>query len=336
MKPVLRDRLVLPLLLPIGILVVIVGVLYGLSRVLLSLTPTAAWVTALIVAIGIVGAASFAAASKQVRISTLAAMVGGVAGVAMLAGGIALAVVAGEGAEGEEERPVVALAAANIAFEPTSLTAPAGEPFTLQFHNQDAGTPHDVDIFDNPELSGTPVFDGEVVTGVRQVGYAVDALTPGPYAFRCSIHPEMTGELEAVEGEGGGGEAGGGEGGGDGGGEPGGVTVVAQGTAFDTSTIDLPPSAPTTITFDNRDAGVQHNIAIYTDDSLSDELFNGEVITGPATVDYAVPAIDPGSYYFLCIVHPTMNGSVAVGDGGGGTGGTGGGGTGPPEPTGPS
>ena len=42
MKPVLRDRLVLPLLLPIGILVVIVGVLYGLSRILLSLTPTAA------------------------------------------------------------------------------------------------------------------------------------------------------------------------------------------------------------------------------------------------------------------------------------------------------
>ena len=332
MKPVLRDRLVLPLLLPIGIMVVIVGVLYGLSRVLLSLTPTAPWVTALVVAIGIVGAASFAAASKQVRISTLAAMVGGVAGVAMLAGGIALAVVAGEGEEGEEERPVVALAAANIAFEPASLTAPAGEPFTLQFHNQDAGTQHDVDIFDNPELSGTPVFDGEVVTGVRQVGYAVDALAPGPYAFRCSIHPQMTGELEAVEGEGGGGEAGGG-GGGEGGGGPGGVTVVAQGTAFDTSTIELPPSAPATITFDNRDAGVPHNIAIYTDDTLSDELFEGEIVTGPVTVDYAVPAIDPGSYYFLCVVHPTMNGSVEVadGDGAGGTGGTG-----PPEPTGPS
>jgi plastocyanin len=332
-KPAVRDRLLLPVLLPIGIVLVIVAVLYGLSRILLSLTPTAATLTALVVAIGVVAAASFAAASKQVRISTLGAMVGATAGVAMLAGGIALAVVAGEETgEGGEERPVVTLAAANIAFEPTSLTTPAGEPFTLRFHNQDAQTQHDVDIFDDPELTGAPVFDGEVVTGVREIDYAVGALAPGPYAFRCSIHPDMTGELDAVEGEGGeGGE-----------GEPGGAgpTVVAQGTAFDTSTIELQPSTPTTITFENRDAGVQHNIAIYTDETQSEELFNGEIVTGPATIDYAVPAIDPGSYYFLCIVHPTMNGSVEVaGDGAetGATGGTGGtGGTGPPEPTGPS
>jgi plastocyanin len=324
MKPALRDRLVLPVLLPIGIVVVIGAVLYGLSRILLSLTPMAATFTALAVAIGVVAAGSFAAASKQVRISTLGAMVGGVAGVAMLAGGIALAVVAGEGEEGEEERPVVTLAAANIAFEPTSLTAPAAEPFTLQFHNQDAGTQHNVEIFANPDFTGEPEFAGEIITGVRQVQYPVPALEAGPYAFRCVVHPDMTGELEAVEGEGGGG---------DGGGGPGGVTVVAQGTAFDTSTIALPPSAPTTITFDNRDAGVPHNIAIYADDSLSETLFPGEVITGPASIDYEVPAIDPGSYYFQCDVHPTMNGSVEVAEGGeaGGTGGTG-----PPEPTGPS
>ncbi len=326
MKPAIRDRLVLPILLPIGIMVVIGAVLYGLSRILLSLTPTAATFTALVVAIGVVAAASFAAASTQVRISTLGAMVGAVAGVSMLAGGIALAVVAGEGEEGEEERPVVTLAAANIAFEPTSLTVPAGEPFTLQFHNQDAGVQHNVDIFSDPEFTGEPVFAGEIITGVRQTQYPVPALEAGPYAFRCVVHPDMTGELEAVEGEGGGGEGG-----------PGGITVVAQDVAFDTSTIDLPPSAPTTITFDNRDAGVQHNIAIYTDDSLSDELFNGEIVTGPTTVDYAVPPIDPGSYYFLCIVHPTMNGSVEVAAAGGGPGEPGGtGGTGPPEPTGPS
>src|SRR5262245_20291290 len=291
MKPAIRDRLVLPVLLPIGIMVVIGAVLYGLSRILLSLTPTAATFTALVVAIGVVAAASFAAASKQVRISTLGAMVGAVAGVAMLAGGIALAVVAGHGEEGEEEHPVVTLAAANIAFEPVSLTAPAGVPFTLQFHNQDAGVQHNVEIFSDPGFTGEPAFAGEIITGVRQVQYPVPALEAGPYAFRCVVHPDMTGELEAVEGEGGGGG-----GGGEGEGGPGGVTVVAQGTAFDTATIDLPPSAPTTITFDNRDAGVQHNIAIYSDDTLSDELFNGEIVTGPTTVDYAVPPIDPGSY----------------------------------------
>jgi plastocyanin len=106
------------------------------------------------------------------------------------------------------------------------------------------------------------------------------------------------------------------------------VTVVAQNIAFDTSTIRLEP-VPTTITFENRDAGVQHDIAIYSDSSLADELFDGELVTGPATVDYAVPALPSGEHYFQCNVHPNMNGSVVVSD-------TGGGGGSPPEPTGPS
>ncbi len=245
MKPAVRDRLFLPILLPIAILIVIVAVLYGFSRILLSLTPTAATFTALVASIGIVAAASFAAARRHVRLSTLGAMVGVSAGVAMLAGGIALAVVAGEEeGEGGEERPVVTLAAANVEFEPTSLTAPAGEPFTLRFHNQDADVQHNVEIFEDPEFTGEPVFAGELITGVSEVDYPVSPLEAGPYAFRCVVHPDMTGELEAVEGEGGGGD--GGEPGGPG--EPGGLTVVAQNTEFDTSTIELPPAV----------AGVDH------------------------------------------------------------------------------
>jgi plastocyanin len=30
------------------------------------------------------------------------------------------------------------------------------------------------------------------------------------------------------------------------------------------------------------------------------------------TVEYQVPAIPPGTYYFQCDVHPTMNGSVTI------------------------
>ena len=39
MKPVLRDRLVMPILLPLAILAVIAVVLFGFSRILLSITP---------------------------------------------------------------------------------------------------------------------------------------------------------------------------------------------------------------------------------------------------------------------------------------------------------
>ena len=325
MKPAVRDRLVMPIVLPLAILAVIAAVLYGFSRILLSLTPTAATITAILVATGVMLTATTAASRKQVRLSTLGAMLGATAGVAMLAGGIALAVVGGTEEEaGGGQKPVVALAAANIAFEPTSLTVPAGRAFTLRFNNKDAGTQHNVEIFENKDLSGTPLFAGDLVTGVRSVNYAVDPLAAGPYFFRCIVHPTMTGQIQAVQGEGGPGGTGGSGPGGPGGG----VTVVAQNIAFDTSTINLPP-APSTITFENQDAGVQHDIAIYSNSSLDQELFNGDLVTGPATVQYQVPALEPGEYYFQCNVHPNMNGKVVVSDAGGGGG--------PPaEPTGPS
>jgi plastocyanin len=320
-RPALRDRLVLPVLLPIGILIVIAGVLYGFSRILLSITPSAAWITATIVAVGILVTASVAAGRKQVRLSTIGAMLGVTAGVAMLAGGVALAVVGGETeGGGGQQKPVVALAAFNIAFEPTSLNVPAGEAFTLRFNNRDAQVQHNVEIFDNKGFGGQPLFAGDLVTGVRTVNYAVDALQAGTYYFRCIVHASMTGEMQAAAAPGGGPGGGGGEPGG-------GVTVKAQNLAFDTSEIDLPVDAPTTITFDNADAGVPHNIAIYNDSSLSENLFTGEIVTGPATAEYHVPALDAGEYYFHCDVHPNMSGSVVVGGGGGGggppTGGTG-------------
>jgi plastocyanin len=88
--------------------------------------------------------------------------------------------------------------------------------------------------------------------------------------------------------------------------------VTAQNIAFDTDTIDLPADTETTITFDNQDSGVQHNIAIFTDDTLSEDLFRGDVITGPDTIDYPIPPLEAGEYYFHCDVHPDMNGTVVV------------------------
>jgi len=116
----------------------------------------------------------------------------------------------------------------------------------------------------------------------------------------------MLGTINAVEGGGGGGGGATGATGTTGGGEAGSsVTVVAENIAFDTSSISLAADVETTITLDNRDAGIQHNIAIYTDSSLSEELFNGELVTGPTTVDYTIPPLPAGEYYFVCIVHRT-------------------------------
>jgi cytochrome c oxidase subunit 2 len=81
---------------------------------------------------------------------------------------------------------VVNVTALNVAFEPKELTAPADQGFTIHFDNQDAGTPHDVDILDG---NGDKVFDGKDFNGVAAQDYQVPALPAGTYKFECSIHP---------------------------------------------------------------------------------------------------------------------------------------------------
>ena len=110
--------------------------------------------------------------------------------------------------------------------------------------------------------------------------------------------------------------AGGGEGGGAPPEEPaggGGTTVTAQNVVFDTEAITLAADEEASLEFVNDDASsVQHNVAIYEDDSAEKSLFQGEVIPGGQAITYDVPPLKKGSYYFQCDVHPGMNGEVTV------------------------
>jgi plastocyanin/uncharacterized membrane protein len=64
--------------------------------------------------------------------------------------------------------------------------------------------------------------------------------------------------------------------------------------------------------FVNEDDGVQHNVAIYRDESVEESLFVGDLVQGPETVTYDVSALAPGGYYFRCDVHPQMDGTLEV------------------------
>jgi plastocyanin len=89
----------------------------------------------------------------------------------------------------------VQLTAQGIAFHPTTLTAPANTAFTIDFMNQDAGTPHNVAIFNGQDENAPKVFTGDIATGPTTVSYSVPALKPGTYFFHCDVHPTMTGTL---------------------------------------------------------------------------------------------------------------------------------------------
>ena len=96
---------------------------------------------------------------------------------------------------------------------------------------------------------------------------------------------------------------------------PGGTPVVevrARNSQYDAKTLRAPASEAFTIVFRNEDPGVPHNVAIYTDSSASHSLFVGQIFNGPKTVDYHVPALSPGRFFFRCDVHHQMTGTFQV------------------------
>jgi plastocyanin len=92
------------------------------------------------------------------------------------------------------------------------------------------------------------------------------------------------------------------------------VPISAKSIAFDTKELHFPADTKVSLHFTNNDISVQHNVAIFTNESQSTLLFRGTTITGPASIPYAVPPLKPGHYYFHCDVHPQqMKGTVDVG-----------------------
>jgi plastocyanin len=89
------------------------------------------------------------------------------------------------------------------------------------------------------------------------------------------------------------------------------VEISAVMVAFEQKEVAAPADAPFVIRFDNKDAGVQHNVAIK--DANNREVFKGEIFNGAAVKDYQVPALAAGTYQFVCSVHPNMVGTLKVG-----------------------
>ncbi len=88
------------------------------------------------------------------------------------------------------------------------------------------------------------------------------------------------------------------------------VDLSAQNIEYSTNQLQAPANTPFTIDFKNNDAGVPHNVAIK--DASGAEVFKGDIITGPAEKSYDVPALKPGTYTFVCSVHPSMTGTITV------------------------
>lgn len=89
----------------------------------------------------------------------------------------------------------------------------------------------------------------------------------------------------------------------------GGAQVVAANLAFSPTTVDVPAGQAFSLELVNRDSA-PHNISIYRDASLAVKLFGGDVVGGPGSTAYLVPALPVGAWYFRCDIHPDMHGTI--------------------------
>jgi plastocyanin len=231
-------------------------------------------------------------------------------------------------------RMTVDLLAKDINFDKDNITVLAGAQVNIDFYNLDVGMPHNFAVYANSDAK-TVIYQGPVIVGPKQITYTFNApVDTGVYFFRCDVHPKvMNGNIYVVSkdnllaeqavsshqpqsemsmpGISAPNESAAG---------PQEVTIdlTAQNIAFDTKTITVPAGSRVTINFDNKDSGVPHNFAVYTDSSATTSIFKGKIITGPAKTTYIFDApTAPGTYFFRCDVHPTqMNGQFVVEPGG--------------------
>jgi plastocyanin len=313
--PEVREGLLLPVLLPVGGLVVIVLVLFLFSRVLLRITHDAATVVACITAAAIITVASTVSSRKRLTGAALLPMIGTIFGIALVAGGVAMVAI---GPEKEAVEPLAVTltaptGAATKGFQPTSLKFQAELPTALTFDNQDPNVSHNMVIFSGKDATGATVFTGALTSGPSSTPYSVPGLPAGNYFFHCEVHPTtMTGTInvQVAAPPGSGSPA------------PTGPVITATALQFNTAQLAMPANTPTDLQFTNNDPGTQHNVDIFKDSSYTTSVFKGDLITGPDTVTYNVPALPAATYYFKCDVHPTMTGTltVAPAPGGGGSG----------------
>jgi plastocyanin len=88
-----------------------------------------------------------------------------------------------------------------------------------------------------------------------------------------------------------------------------GITVQAVGIQFEPREIQLPAGQPLRIVLDNRDAGVPHDIGIRQDGR---DLGTSAIVTGPAMTEVRFGPLEPGTYQYVCTVHPSMMGTLTI------------------------
>jgi len=192
-----RDRLLLPLLLPLGAMVAVFLFVVNISRVFLASGSDLSVVVGTVVTVGILAGGAAISASPRLRSSTLVLMLAGLMIIVMSAGLLTLGPSEPEesgttaGFKEPAGPPVATLevdALPSLSFQAKEFTVPAG---IIQMNYVDRGGTHTL-LFDEPEFSG---FQLAVPQGKKS---GKVELKPGNYTIYCNIPGHRAAGMQAT------------------------------------------------------------------------------------------------------------------------------------------
>ena len=194
----LRERAVLPILIPLLAIVLTEVIVFSMSRVLLAVDKNKAVVIALGTALAIMIGAAFIAARPRMRSTTIGGLLVVLAIGAVGAGAYALKQGPNYLKEEAANRPKLELTAKDLAFDTKELSLPPSGAI-IDFTNADT-QPHNFAIYPSEDALDDPLFKGAIVPGGGKAEYEVEAIAPGEYYFHCDVHPTMSGRVVVEEG----------------------------------------------------------------------------------------------------------------------------------------
>jgi plastocyanin len=197
-----RERVVERLLAPIAMPVLAaLGALFMaamVSRLLLAISATASWITALGMAGALLLVLAYIAARPRLTGSALLGLAA-VSVLSMVAVG-AIGAKAGERTwePHESEIPLAKITAHNLQFSLKTIQFPANHDIDVKFRNLDLGVYHNVAFYTSADPDRKPLFNGKPVPrGLAD--YRARTPGPGTYAFLCDFHPTtMVGTLVVI------------------------------------------------------------------------------------------------------------------------------------------
>jgi plastocyanin len=205
-----RIPLPLPVVIPVGALILIGALTFGFSRVLLALPAEAATTVALVTAANILVACAFIAAHRRMAAPSvieigLIALYPVLIGIVIALTGFGAEPATGEGAQTQSEQASaegssktesggggpVEIVAENLSFDTDEIALVAGKETEITVDNQDSAL-HNLAVYESEEAASSgdkPIAKSPDVPAGSSEGFSFTPPSPGELFFRCDYHP---------------------------------------------------------------------------------------------------------------------------------------------------